>query len=50
MSKPEHVTQWGGCFDAGYSVPVCEIDLRPGGGWRFVNRTPKGGDCPKTQE
>jgi uncharacterized protein YndB with AHSA1/START domain len=23
-------------------VPVCEIDLRPGGAWRFVNRHPKG--------
>jgi uncharacterized protein YndB with AHSA1/START domain len=21
---------------------VCEIDLRPGGAWRFVNRHPKG--------
>jgi uncharacterized protein YndB with AHSA1/START domain len=21
---------------------VCEVDLRPGGAWRFVNRTPKG--------
>jgi uncharacterized protein YndB with AHSA1/START domain len=23
-------------------VPVCEIDLRPGGKWRFVNRHPTG--------
>jgi uncharacterized protein YndB with AHSA1/START domain len=23
-------------------VPVCEVDLRPGGKWRFVNRHPKG--------
>jgi len=42
MSKPEHITRWWGCLDEGYSVPVCEIDLRPGGAWRFVNRTPKG--------
>jgi uncharacterized protein YndB with AHSA1/START domain len=42
MTKPEHVTQWWGCLADGYSVPVCEIDLRPGGAWRFVNRTPKG--------
>jgi uncharacterized protein YndB with AHSA1/START domain len=42
MTKPEHVTQWWGCLGTGYSVPVCEIDLRPGGAWRFVNRTPKG--------
>jgi uncharacterized protein YndB with AHSA1/START domain len=42
MSKPEHVKRWWGCLGAGYSVPVCEIDLRPGGRWRFVNRHPKG--------
>jgi len=42
MTKPEHVRQWWGCLADGYSVPVCEIDLRPGGAWRFVNRTPKG--------
>jgi uncharacterized protein YndB with AHSA1/START domain len=42
MSKPEHITQWWGRLGEGYSVPVCEIDLRPGGAWRFVNRTPKG--------
>ena len=42
MSKPEHVKRWWGCLGEGYSVPVCEIDLRPGGAWRFVNRHPKG--------
>jgi uncharacterized protein YndB with AHSA1/START domain len=42
MSRPEHVAQWWGCLGEGYSVPVCEIDLRVGGTWRFVNRTPKG--------
>ena len=42
MTKPEHVTQWWGRLGEGYSVPVCEIDLRPGGAWRFVNRHPKG--------
>jgi uncharacterized protein YndB with AHSA1/START domain len=42
MSKPEHVRQWWGRLGDGYSVPVCEIDLRPGGKWRFVNRTPNG--------
>jgi uncharacterized protein YndB with AHSA1/START domain len=42
MSKPEHITQWWGRLGEGYSVPVCEINLRPGGAWRFVNRTPKG--------
>ena len=42
MTKPEHVKRWWGCLGQGYSVPVCEIDLRPGGAWRFVNRHPKG--------
>ena len=42
MSKPEHVKEWWGRLGEGYSVPVCEIDLRPGGKWRFVNRHPKG--------
>jgi uncharacterized protein YndB with AHSA1/START domain len=42
MSKPEHITQWWGRLGDGYSVPVCEVDLRPGGAWRFVNRTPRG--------
>jgi uncharacterized protein YndB with AHSA1/START domain len=42
MTKPEHVKQWWGRLGDGYSVPVCEIDLRPGGKWRFVNRHPKG--------
>jgi uncharacterized protein YndB with AHSA1/START domain len=42
MTKPEHVRQWWGRLGEGYSVPVCEIDLRVGGKWRFVNRHPKG--------
>ncbi|MGE0464395.1 MAG: SRPBCC family protein [Vicinamibacterales bacterium] len=42
MTRPEHVRQWWGCLGDGYSVPVCEIDLRPGGAWRFVHRHPKG--------
>ena len=42
MTRPEHVKQWWGRLGDGYSVPVCEIDLRVGGRWRFVNRHPKG--------
>jgi uncharacterized protein YndB with AHSA1/START domain len=42
MSKPEHIKEWWGRIGEGYSVPVCEVDLRVGGAWRFVNRTPKG--------
>lgn len=42
MSKPEHIRRWWGRLGEGYSVPECDVDLRPGGQWRFVNRTPKG--------
>jgi uncharacterized protein YndB with AHSA1/START domain len=42
MSKPEHIKRWWGCLGEGYSVPVCEVDLRPGGKWRFVSRHPNG--------
>jgi uncharacterized protein YndB with AHSA1/START domain len=42
MTRPEHVKQWWGRLGEGYSVPVCEIDLRVGGRWRFVNRHPNG--------
>ena len=42
MTRPEHVREWWGRLGDGYSVPECEIDLRPGGRWRFVNLTPKG--------
>jgi len=42
MTKPEHVKRWWGCLGKGYSVPVCEIDLRVGGKWHFVSRHPNG--------
>ena len=42
MSKPEHIRQWWGNLGEGYSVPVCEVDLRVGGKWRFVGRGPHG--------
>ena len=42
MTRPEHVREWWGRLGEGYSVPVCEIDFRVGGKWRFVNRHPSG--------
>jgi len=42
MTKPEHIREWWGRLGEGYSVPVCEVDFRVGGKWRFVNRHPKG--------
>jgi uncharacterized protein YndB with AHSA1/START domain len=42
MTRPEHVRRWWGILDADHSVTVCEIDLRPGGAWRFVGKGPRG--------
>jgi uncharacterized protein YndB with AHSA1/START domain len=42
MTQPEHIREWWGRLGEGYSVPVCEVDFRVGGKWRFVNRHPKG--------
>jgi uncharacterized protein YndB with AHSA1/START domain len=41
MTKPEHIKRWWGQLGDGYSVSVCEVDLRPGGAWRFTSQTPK---------
>ena len=41
-TKAEHVTKWMLGPD-GWTMPVCEIDLRPGGSWHFVWR--KGDGC-----
>jgi uncharacterized protein YndB with AHSA1/START domain len=43
-TQPEHVKRWWGCD--GSSLSVCEIDLRPGGAWRFVMRMADGSDHP----
>src|SRR5689334_828480 len=42
LTRPEHIKRWWGQLGEGYSVPVCEMDARVGGAWRFVNRHPKG--------
>lgn len=42
MTKPEHVRRWWGKLDDEHSVPVCEIDFRIGGAWRFVGKGPRG--------
>ena len=42
FTNPKHVRRWWGCLGDGYSVPVCEGDLRVGGAWKYVNQTPKG--------
>jgi uncharacterized protein YndB with AHSA1/START domain len=42
FSKPELLRQWFGPH--GFSLVVCEVDLRVGGGFRFVLRGPDGKD------
>jgi uncharacterized protein YndB with AHSA1/START domain len=42
MTKPEHVRRWWGICDDRYSLIVCDIDLRPGGAWRWIGRGPQG--------
>jgi uncharacterized protein YndB with AHSA1/START domain len=42
MTKPEHVRRWWGILDDQHSVTTCDIDLRPGGRWRFVGKGPHG--------
>jgi len=40
LTKPELLERWYG--PRGWSLVVCEIDLRVGGAWRFVTRRPDG--------
>jgi uncharacterized protein YndB with AHSA1/START domain len=40
LTRPELLKRWYG--PPGWSLVVCEIDLRVGGAWRFVTRRPNG--------
>jgi uncharacterized protein YndB with AHSA1/START domain len=42
-TNPEHVTKWL-LGPEGWTMPVCEIDLRPGGEWHYVWRGPDGAE------
>ena len=42
MTKPEHVRRWWGILNHQYSVPICEIDLRVGGKWKYGAKGPTG--------
>ena len=42
LTKPELLKRWFG--PRGWSLVVCEVDLRVGGAWRFVLRGPDGKD------
>jgi uncharacterized protein YndB with AHSA1/START domain len=41
-TRPELLRRWYGA--RGWSLPVCEIDLRPGGSYRYVMRGPDGAE------
>jgi uncharacterized protein YndB with AHSA1/START domain len=41
LTKPEHLKRWLGVF-GGWSLAVCEIDLRVGGSYRYLWRGPNG--------
>jgi uncharacterized protein YndB with AHSA1/START domain len=43
LSNPKHVPNWLTGPD-GWTMPVCEIDLRPGGAWRYVYRKDDGSE------
>lgn len=43
MSKPEYVRRWWCCME-GFTMTVCEIDLRVGGKWRYAMRGPDGNE------
>ena len=42
FTDPKHVVRWYG--GNGFSSPVCDMDVRPGGQWRHTMRTPDGTD------
>jgi uncharacterized protein YndB with AHSA1/START domain len=39
-TRPEHLVHWWG--PKGFTMTVCEVDLRPGSAYRFVQRGPDG--------
>lgn len=43
-TDPSHLAQWWG--PKGFTNPVCEVDLRPGGTLRIVMRAPDGAEHP----
>jgi uncharacterized protein YndB with AHSA1/START domain len=45
-TDPKHIVNWWG--PAVFTIPVCEIDLRPGGAYLYVMRSPDGMDFPVT--
>jgi uncharacterized protein YndB with AHSA1/START domain len=46
-TNPRHVPHWM-TGPEGWTMPVCEIDLRPGGSWHFVWRKSDGSEMAMT--
>jgi uncharacterized protein YndB with AHSA1/START domain len=42
FTEAEHLAKWWAPYP--YTIPVCNIDLRPGGIWLYCMRSPKGED------
>lgn len=42
-TNPKHLPHWM-LGPQGWTMPICEIDLRPGGAWRFVWRNADGAE------
>ncbi|MEV0678273.1 SRPBCC family protein [Actinosynnema sp. NPDC050436] len=49
FTKPEHIVHWMLGPD-GWTMPVCEVDLRPGGTWHMVWRRADGTEMSMTGE
>ena len=45
-TDPRHFVHWWGPFPG--TNPACEMDVRPGGAFRWVMRAPDGADYPLT--
>jgi uncharacterized protein YndB with AHSA1/START domain len=43
-TKPEHMVKWWG--PRGYTTTIIEMDVRPGGSWRYLQRAPDGSEHP----
>jgi uncharacterized protein YndB with AHSA1/START domain len=44
LMDPDRITNWWGPH--GYTTTVVEMDVRPGGRWRFIQHTTGGDDVP----
>lgn len=43
-TNPDHLSKWWG--PRGFTNPVCDLDVRPGGKWRVEQRSPDGNVYP----